>query len=73
MMIASLVAEWEAADEGHAEFIFTNLSGGVEAAYVHGAAVTRTETLKWLLTVPLGCSETHSDPQPTEDDNDAAF
>lgn len=64
-MIASIAAEWEAADEGHAEFIFTNLSGGVEAAYVHGVAVTRTETLKWLLTVPLG--EPESDSQKEED------
>jgi hypothetical protein len=73
MMIASLVAEWEEADIGHSEFVFTNLAGLSEVGYLHGAAETRTKMLKWLLTVPLGDPETHSDPQPTEDDSDAAF
>jgi hypothetical protein len=66
-MIASIAAEWEAADEGHAEFIFTNLSGGIEAAYVHGAAVTRTETLRWLVAVPI---PTEPDPDPEPETHD---
>jgi hypothetical protein len=67
MMIASLANEWEAADEGHAEFIFTNLSGAVEAAYVHGVSVTRTETLKWLAALPLA-TEPDPDPEPETHD-----
>jgi hypothetical protein len=64
-LLATLANEWAVADEGHAEFIFTNLSGAVEAAYVHGVAVTRTETLRWLLTAP---TEPDPDPEPETHD-----
>jgi hypothetical protein len=58
-LIASLADRWAEADLEHSEFVFTDTSGGIEAAYIHGVAETRTATLRWLLTAPL-----ESDPEP---------
>jgi hypothetical protein len=65
MMIASLADQWAGADEAHAEFVFMDLPGRAEVGYIHGVAETRTETLKWLLTVPLA-----PDPDPEPETHD---
>jgi hypothetical protein len=58
-LLASLVDQWAEADEAHAEFVFTDDAGAAEVGYIQGAAETRTNTLRWLLTAPL-----ESDPEP---------
>jgi hypothetical protein len=60
-LLASIAGQWAENDEAHAEFVFTDLAGRVEVGYIHGVAVTRTETLKWLLAVPLA---PEPDPEP---------
>jgi hypothetical protein len=58
-LIASLADQWAAADEAHAEFVFTDHAGAAEVGYLHGIAETRTNTLRWLASTPP-----RPDPEP---------
>jgi hypothetical protein len=64
-LLDTLADQWEEADEAHAEFVFMDLPGRAEVGYLHGVAETRTNTLRWLLTVPFA---PEPDPEPETHD-----